>query len=92
MGESPYGRVLLCPDKLSAWDKAVSPGAPIGERGIFLNRPLPHSVSVVVRTGGRPPHERLYCCGAVLAVFDDLAQHFQEWQHHHLIPSDRQCQ
>ena len=46
MGESLYGRVLLCPGKLSAWDKAVSPGAPIGERGIFLNRPLPHSVSV----------------------------------------------
>ncbi len=46
MGEGLCGRVLLCPGKLSAWDKAVSPDAPIGERGIFLNRPSPHSVSV----------------------------------------------
>ncbi len=89
MGESLYGRVLLCPGRLSAWDKAVSPHR--GEGHLPKSAIAPFRIRVV-HTGGRPPHERPYCCGAVLAVFDDLAQHFQEWQHHHLIPSDRQCQ
>ena len=45
----------------------------------------------VVHTRGRPLRKALvWCCSA--ALMDDCAQLCQDWQQHHLIPSDRQRQ
>ncbi len=90
MGESLCGTPLFCSSRFSAWDKTVSPGGPIGNKGIFLSR-ASDSVSVSFTQVEGPLIKEftmaLFCC-----CLGDFAQCFKDWQQHHLIPSGRQRQ
>ena len=89
-GESLCGTALFCSSRFSAWDKTVSPGGPIGNKGIFLSR-ASDSVSVSFTQAEGPLIKEftmaLFCC-----CLGDFAQCFKDWQQHHLIPSGRQRQ